>query len=105
MNVEVPGGAPAVGSSSGRDANAGPDGMESTLAPLDGSPYSPCVETGARLFTLGDAVEFVRWRKELLMEYEDACFHAARDRAATAEERAFWSRWIAERSRTRSAGA
>ncbi len=105
MNVAVPGSLPAVGPGAGRDCDTGPDRMDSTLAPLDGSPSSRSVDTGGRLFTLGDAVEFVRWRKELLMEYEDACFHAARERAATAEERAFWSRWIAERSRTRSPGA
>ncbi len=54
------------------------------------------------LYTLGDAkaaLELVR--DEALLEYEDACFRAALESATTTEERAFWSRWIAERARTR----
>ncbi len=51
--------------------------------------------------TGGELREFVRWRENVLIDYEDACFRVARDREATPEGRAFFDRIIEERARYR----
>jgi hypothetical protein len=51
--------------------------------------------------TGGEFREFVRWRENVLIDYEDACFRVAREREPTPEGRAFFDRIIEERARNR----
>jgi hypothetical protein len=49
---------------------------------------------------LGDLGAWVRWREQVLIDWEERIIRAARDRA-TGEERAFFDTVIAERMRSR----
>ncbi len=53
------------------------------------------------LHPIADVRAWIRWRENVLIDYEDACFRAARDRAATDEECAFWDVIIAMRAENR----
>jgi hypothetical protein len=49
--------------------------------------------------SIGSLADRAKWREKLLIEEQDATFRAARDRAATDQERRYWDEFIALRTK------